>query len=57
MIFAAPSLHIGMVNNDDVRDVGAVYSQPGYASKATFLLMNKKTSTCNPLYATSSILI
>ena len=23
---AAPSPHIGMVNNDDVRDVGAVYS-------------------------------
>ncbi|RII24710.1 hypothetical protein CUC08_Gglean011722 [Alternaria sp. MG1] len=46
---AAPSPHIGMVNNDDVRDVGAVYSQPGYASKPEFLLMDKKIPKCNPL--------
>lgn len=46
MIFAAPSPHIGMV-----------HSQPGFASKPAFLFMNKKTPTCNPLYATLSILI
>ncbi|KAG9195464.1 hypothetical protein G6011_00585 [Alternaria panax] len=57
--FAAPSPHIGMVNNDDIRDVGAVYSQPGYASKPIFLLMDKKNPACNSLdnASISSIMI
>ena len=56
MAMAAPSPHIGMLNNDDVIDVGAVYSQLGYASKPEFLLMDKKIPKCNPLYATLPIL-
>jgi hypothetical protein len=54
MAFAVPSPHIGMVDNDRVRDVGAVYSQPGYSSKPTFLLMNKQEPRCVPLYVTPS---
>jgi hypothetical protein len=55
MAFAAPSPHIGMVNNNDIRDVGAVYSQPGYASDPTFLFMDKKMPKCNTLYVTRPI--
>ncbi|KAL1795784.1 hypothetical protein ACET3X_006008 [Alternaria dauci] len=49
VVLAAPSPHMGMVNNNDVRDIGAVYSQPGYASKPEYLLMDKKTPACFPL--------
>ncbi|KAI4946583.1 hypothetical protein J4E91_007272 [Alternaria rosae] len=49
MAFAAPSPHIGMINNDDVRDVGAVYSQADFSSAPTFLLMDKQSPRCIPL--------
>lgn len=54
--FAAPSPHIGMINNDDVRDIGAVYSQAEFSSAPTFLLMDKQSPRCFPLYVISSLL-
>ena len=55
MAFAAPSPHIGMINNDDVRDVGAVYSQAEFSSAPTFLLMDKQSPRCIPLYVIPSL--
>ena len=55
MAFAAPSPHIGMINNDDIRDVGAVYSQAKFSSAPTFLLMDKQSPRCIPLYVISSL--
>jgi hypothetical protein len=56
VVFAAPNPHIGMVNNNNVRDVGAVYSRPGYASQPAFLLMDKNKPACYSRYANPSIL-
>jgi len=49
MVFAAPRPHIGMIDNDVARDVGAVFTEPTYNSSATFLLMNKINPECMPL--------
>jgi len=49
MVFAAPRPHIGMIDNDVARDVGAVFNKPTYNSSATFLLMNKISPQCMPL--------
>ncbi|KAI4631349.1 hypothetical protein J4E83_002880 [Alternaria metachromatica] len=38
-----------MINNDNVRDVGAVYSQAEFSSAPTFLLMDKQSPRCIPL--------
>ena len=56
MAFAAPSPHIGMINNDDIRDIGAVYSQAEFSSAPTFLLMDKQSPRYFPLYVISSLL-
>lgn len=57
MAFAAPSPHVGMINNDDVRDVGAVYSQADFSSAPTFLLMDKQSPRCIPRYVISPLLL
>ncbi|KAI4689401.1 uncharacterized protein J4E88_002753 [Alternaria novae-zelandiae] len=36
-----------MTNNDNVRDVGAVYSQAEFSSAPTFLLMDKQSPSNN----------
>ncbi|KAF1939203.1 hypothetical protein EJ02DRAFT_497698 [Clathrospora elynae] len=54
---AAPRPHIGMVNNDYVRDVGAVYPNLAYGGEGTFLLEAKNKPECITLYNIVSIQI
>jgi hypothetical protein len=53
--FAAPRPHTGMINDDNVRDVGAVFSASNYGAEGTFILQNKKKSQCMSLYVPSLI--
>ncbi|KAE8825195.1 hypothetical protein PTNB73_08191 [Pyrenophora teres f. teres] len=50
-VFTAPHPHVGMVDNEVARDVGAVFTQPHFQSPATFLLLNKASPQCMPLAA------
>ena len=50
MTLAAPRPHTGMINDDRFRDVGAIYSEPGYGGGGAFLLAVKDGRECQPLY-------
>jgi hypothetical protein len=51
--FAAPRAHIGMINDINVQDVGAVYPFANYGGTSTYLLMTKQQPQCMQLYASS----
>ncbi|KAF1844866.1 uncharacterized protein K460DRAFT_416229 [Cucurbitaria berberidis CBS 394.84] len=48
MTLVASLPHTGMINDEFVRDVGAVYTEPGYGGKASFLLALKAEPKCMP---------
>ncbi|CAO2648292.1 Nn.00g075590.m01.CDS01 [Neocucurbitaria sp. VM-36] len=49
MPFASPFPHTGMINDEFARDVGAVYSKPGYQGDGSFLLEFKGEPRCMSL--------
>ncbi|KAF2826501.1 hypothetical protein CC86DRAFT_292865 [Ophiobolus disseminans] len=46
MITALPGPHIGMVENNDLRDVGVVYSKANYQGTTKFVFELKNKSDC-----------
>ena len=49
MALAVPRPHNGMIDTPSICDAGVIFSSPNYASKGTFLLMDKQTPRCMPL--------
>jgi hypothetical protein len=47
---ALPEPHTGMVDNGDIRDVGAIYSKPNYQGTHNFIYEIKGKPDCLALY-------
>lgn len=53
LTMAVPEPHRGMIDNDDVRDVGVVYTKPDFAGTKKFIFEVKAEPGCLALYVYS----
>lgn len=49
---AVPEPHRGMIDNDDIRDVGVVYTAANFTGTRKFIFETKRELKCLPLYVT-----
>lgn len=49
-VSALPEPHRGMINNDDMRDIGVTYAGANFTGTKKFIFETKKGASCLPLY-------
>lgn len=48
--FSKGAPHLGMIDNEKMRDVGVAYSGPDFTGVPTLLIQSKNQPSCEPLY-------